>query len=216
MVVGATLVHAQGYIEFYGTVAAITTNSTQSYFSNSLSGGTFGKTSPSSTAPNAFDYALLFATSTTAGDSSPLGADWQLATEDGGAQLLGSNFTGAGGLTGPGTSGGVQVNLAASTAYACMLVGWSSALGSTWASVSALLAENFAGQSNQNLFFGSTPIGTITPFSTAGAGDPTLFPATYANSTLTLYSAVPSPEPTTLALAGLGGLSALFLRRRKA
>lgn len=213
LVVGATLVHAQGYIIFTGNSAAITTNSTAAYGGGSQT-GTSGRTLQGA---GAFDYQLLFATSTTAGDASPLGPDWILATQNGGAALIGNNFVGnPGGLTGPGTSSGVQVSMASGTTYDVMLVGWSSGLGANWAAVSALLSGGFASQSNPNLFFGNTPIGTATPFSAAGGGDPSVFPSMFANSSLVLYSAVPTPEPATLALAGLGGLSMLFLRRRKA
>jgi hypothetical protein len=213
LVAVTTLVHAQGFIAFYGSAAGITTNGAiySTGLSNAPAGKTFG------TVANQYDYQLLFATSTTAGDSSPLGADWQLVTLNGGGQLLGNNFaSNPGAMTGPGTSGGVGVNLNGGTTYFAMLVGWSAGLGANWGAVSTLLAQGFAGQANPQLFFGNTGISTITPFTAIGAGDPLVFPTVFSNGSLTLFSAQAVPEPTTLALAGLGGLSVLFLRRRKA
>jgi len=199
----------------YGPTAGITTNAITTYAGtpSGIPGATSGKTlAPALT----FDYALLFATSTTAGDSSPLGADWQLATLQGGGQLLGNNFAASpGGLTGPNLANGVQVDMAVGTTYSAMLVGWSATLGSTWGAVSALLQQNFSSVSTAGQYYGQTGIGTVTPFSAAGAGVPAMFPTTFPLGSLTL-GVIPTPEPTTLALAGLGGLSMLFLRRRKA
>jgi hypothetical protein len=213
LIAGATLVQAQGFIAMYGPSAAITTNSTVTYSGTPTGGGSTGRTlAPALT----FDYALLFATSTTAGDSSPLGADWQLATLFAGGQLLGNNFVGnPGGMTGPNLANGVQVNLASGTTYSALLVGWSATLGSTWGTVSALLAQNFSTVTTAGQYYGQTGIGSVTPFSAAGAGDPLVFPTVFPNGSLVL-GVIPTPEPTTLALAGLGGLSMLFLRRRKA
>ncbi|HEY1789511.1 MAG TPA: PEP-CTERM sorting domain-containing protein [Verrucomicrobiae bacterium] len=61
-----------------------------------------------------------------------------------------------------------------------------------------------------------TGIGWSNPFqNTVGtsAGDPF---ATATQSLANQFAVVISPEPSTLALAGLGGLAILFLRRRKA
>jgi hypothetical protein len=207
LVAGATLIHAQGYIEFYGPSAAIGTNSASTYGNGGASQGKLLGTA------GQYDFALLYATTTTAGDASPLGANWSLVTLDAGGALLGNNFAGdAGGLTGPGTSGGVQVDLAAGTTYEAMLVGWSATLGSSWSQVSSLFTPGTS--STIGGFIGNTPIETMTPFSTAGAGDPVLFTSVFPAGSLVL-DAVPVPEPATLALAGLGGLSMLFLRRRK-
>jgi len=210
LIAGATLVQAQGYIEFFGSVAAINTNSAASYLNSGSAVGQ-GKIAGA----GAYDFALLVATNSVGLTANPLNTDWTLVTEDGGAALQGSNGGAPGSLTGPGTSSGIQVDLAAGTAYSVELVGWSAALGASWSTVSGLLADGFAGQQNADLSFGSTGIGTITPFATPGTGDPTIFPTVYSNGSFVLFSATPVPEPATLALAGLGGLSMLFLRRRK-
>jgi len=61
-----------------------------------------------------------------------------------------------------------------------------------------------------------TALGWSNPFSTtvgSGSSDPN---AGGGQSGANGFGVAPVPEPTTLALAGLGGLSMLFLRRRKA
>jgi len=212
LVAAATLAHAQGFIITQGASAGITTNT-----------GTWGNT----TVPNqgsgyttivsgktpisgGYDYALLF--STTSISDGPTDAGWTQVTQNGGAALNLANYPAlAGGITGAGSSGGVAVNMAAGTTYFVQLVGWSASLGSTWSQVESQLAS---GTWSTQGYFGQTTVSSMTPFVTAGTGDPTIFPGTWTAGSLTLFS-VPVPEPTTLALAGLGGLSMLFLRRRK-
>ncbi len=135
---------------------------------------------------------------------------WTQVTQQGGGALGLTDYPAlAGGITGAGTSSGVAVNMQAGITYYVELVGWSSSLGSTWSVVESQLAAG----DNLDGFIGTTGVSTITPFSTAGT-DPGIFPATFPNGSLVLYSG-PVPEPTTLALAGLGGISMLLLRRRK-
>jgi len=211
LVAAATLAHAQGFVIVQSTAAGISTNT-----------GTWGNTSvpnqgyssivsgKTTTASGAFDYALLF--STTAISDGPTDPGWTQATQNGGAALNLANYVVLGSITGVGSSGGTALNMLAGTTYFVQLVGWSTSLGTTWSSVESQLAS---GQWNSaGGFFGETATSTMTPFVTAGTGDPTIFPGTWAVNSLTLFS-VPVPEPTTLALAGLGGLSMLFLRRRK-
>jgi hypothetical protein len=64
-------------------------------------------------------------------------------------------------------------------------------------------------------YFGFTGIGTITPFVTLGAGDPTIFPGTFQAGSLQMFFVVSMPEPGTMALAGLGGLVFLGFRRKQ-
>jgi hypothetical protein len=99
-------------------------------------------------------------------------------------------------------------------------------LGS-WAQVQAFL--NAGTLANQTGYFGQT----ATAYNYSGGGPSGLLAVDMwgTSSTglagsggiptvggLTLNAIVPAvtPEPTTLALAGLGGISMLFLRRRKA
>jgi hypothetical protein len=82
---------------------------------------------------------------------------------------------------------------------ALMLVGWNSA----YATPAAAQAANSA--------FGWSFLSSYTMFSQT---DNTIFSPTIAN--FGVFPLATIPEPTTLALAGLGGLSLLFLRRKKA
>jgi hypothetical protein len=211
LVAAATLVHAQGFIIVQSTAANIQTNT--ALFGSTTQQSPFYATAAAGktvTSSGAFDYALLW--STTSISDGPTDPGWTLTTQNGGSALVMNNYVVGGGISGTGTSACVAVNMAAGTTYFVQLVGWSSNLGSTWSSVESQLAS---GNWNSAAgFFGETGVSTMTPFATAGTGDPFIFPTAYPNGSLTLF-AVPVPEPTTLALAGLGGLSMMFLRRRK-
>ena len=207
----ATLAHAQGYIITQGAAANITTNT-----------GTFGNTaianqgagyttivSGKTPITGGFDYALFF--STTPITDGPMDPGWTQVTQQGGGALGLTDYPAlAGGITGAGTSSGVAVNMQAGVTYYVYLAGWSNNLGSSWTSIESQLASG----DNLDGFIGWTGVSTMTPFSQAGTGDPNIFPFTFPNGSLVLYSG-PVPEPTTLALAGLGGISMLLLRRRK-
>jgi PEP-CTERM motif len=213
LVAVTTMLHAQGFIVFNGSVANITTNTGTFLVNGGEVSGTSGKTVASGTSPGAFDYALLWASTNSAAPTGGAGnAAWSLMTTNGGGvgSLIGNNGAAPGGLTGPGTTAGIAVDLAAGTGVDVMLVGWSASLGSSWAQVLAQLNSNTWIAPG---FFGETTVSTMTPFATAGAGDPAVFTTMYANGSLVLY-AVPVPEPTTIALASLGGLSLLAFRRR--
>jgi hypothetical protein len=97
-----------------------------------------------------------------------------------------------------------------------MLVGWSANLGSTW---SAALANLNAGSGWTGVAeFGESAVGTITPDPVGSSPGTAVFGNPGINSsTLTPLDAVTTvPEPTTLALSALGGLSLLAFRRKKA
>jgi hypothetical protein len=211
LVAVSTMLHAQGFIIFNGSVANITTNSATFLMAGGETGGTGGKTFASGTIAGAYDYALLWANSALTGGATNSG--WSLMTTNGGnaTSLIGNSGSAPGGLTGPGTTAGLAVDLAAGTAVDVILVGWSASLGNNWATVENELAS---GNWQAPGYFGQTGVASMTPFATAGAGDPSVFTTMYPNGALTLY-AVPTPEPATIALAGLGGLSMLLFRRRK-
>jgi hypothetical protein len=95
-----------------------------------------------------------------------------------------------------------------------ILVGWSVNMGTTWAGVSNILAS---GTETAGEYFGVSSVG-FTALDTISPGY-TLFGAANAagnpiNSPFTLFQLAPVPEPGTLALAGLGGISMLLFRRR--
>lgn len=106
-----------------------------------------------------------------------------------------------------------------------MLVGWSANLGSTYAAaIASLNSLNFVGQG----FFGMSSVGYIqglasgtspgaSPFAggaNTGAGHPIYNSATGGGTPMQLL-AIPVPEPGTIAMAALGGLSLLAFRRKK-
>jgi hypothetical protein len=208
---GAALVQAQGFLTFSsGTSFGATTNN---------GAGGSGKISASAAAPFGYDFTFLYIATGigTAGDLANLNSgNWvQLALDLGGtpgALLMGTNAPIAGNFAGNGGAGSVQAigsNGAAfnsGTSYSLALVGWSANLGSTWAAVAAQLQSgNWVTPAG---FFGYETA-TVNPSSAVPGNTPT---AMFGNNTFVVSSV---PEPTTLALAGLGGLSMLFLRRRK-
>jgi PEP-CTERM motif len=95
-------------------------------------------------------------------------------------------------------------NLAASTTYSMFVIGWNTGGGVNTTVAEALAANSPVGWSQ--VFQYTSVVAPPTGSETAGAGAGNKFGIGY----------VPVPEPTTLALAGLGGISMLFLRRRKA
>jgi len=94
-----------------------------------------------------------------------------------------------------------------------LLIAWSTSLGN-WATVSAELA---AGSFAQSGYLGWSLVGIG-----ASGPPPTGTPLTVQGSSgsiiaqgMQLLAVTPTPEPATIALAGLGGLSLLALRRKK-
>jgi hypothetical protein len=216
------LASAATFVQAQGTVILNTVSGLYAVSTNAASlGGGIGKTG---VAAGQFDYALLIANyGGPVPSSSPLDAAWS------GAVLTGVNFTGvAGGTAGQGGGAGAAIaawgaptgpNYSDATEKYYMIVGWSSNLGANWGVVSADLASGWATLPAQNAFFGTSAIG----FGFSGGGPNNLpAPSLYGVQALAMPGGLQSgfqlmviPEPTTLALAGLGGLSLLLFRRRK-
>jgi len=232
MVVGAVLANAQGTISIQIGKGTVYTNT------GTVSGMTIGATG------TAYTYELLDMTQgayTALTGNQQTGAynlgvnqtDISLWTDAGISGNNAASLTSAGGIIGQGGGGGTTaLNWSAPTGASYgpgvdyyTVVGWSATLGS-WSTIqSELNAGTLVTGLNQ--FFGQT--GTAYNYS---GGGPSALPAVNAFSTsgatglagsgmssipgsLVLNSLTPVPEPATLALAGLGGLSMLFLRRRK-
>jgi hypothetical protein len=214
LVAVTTLLHAQGYIEFYGSAANIQTNTAiGTFFGGPGTGGTSGKTSAASTG-QVFDYILLYETTALSGNSAPTNSAWSPVLAFGGGSFGDLSMTNnlVGTISGPSGSAGQQVNLASTSTYSVELVGWTANLG-TFANVLSVITAG--GASQLGYYLGWTTVGSITPFATPGAGDPTLFANTWSNGTMVLNQVAVVPEPASIALAGLGGLSLLLFRRRK-
>jgi hypothetical protein len=126
----------------------------------------------------------------------------------------------AGKLVPIANTGAAQVPWSPGTTDSIVLVGWSANLGTTWGSVSNVLVNW-----NNNMpgaFFGVSTTGYITPFSTSTSPGATVFAsAPVAGTGTPIYSLntplylLPVPEPASLAIAGLGGLSLLLFRRQR-
>ena len=183
------------------------------FFGGSGTGGVSGYIG---TAANSYYIELLYAPWTGSAATITSLSDL-LSWKDTG--LTGVNQTsttaGPGGMTPQPASAAAQVQGVPGGSQAnWVVVGWSANLGTTWLAVSNVLANwNY---SIPDAYFGRTPIGTVA------AGTSQFFGATlfgtnpgqiYAPNTQ-MYL-LPVPEPGTLALASLGGLSLLLFRRRK-
>jgi hypothetical protein len=223
--VGMAMAQAQGLVKIYSTSVGIVTNTAvSSFIGGNQQGGTFGKTA---TATGGFYYELLVApmstfSAGTLASTNPLSAGWITPTFG-----LGSNYITAGSITGPGANSGAAINPWANggssatsdtmgTEMQYLLVGWSSSLGNNWATVSnelatASLPAGFFGVSQMGYGFsggGGTPASGATSIWGVSASMPGGLTTPF-----TLFSTV--PEPTSLALAALGGASLLLFRRRK-
>lgn len=171
-------------------------------------------------------YALLVNTATaspTSGQAAPasnnpLSSGWSYT----GVMLTN---VGSGYLAGPATA--TATGFAFNTFTYGEIVGWSSDSGTytTWASVSAALSNGSTGAGLQAGTFygisgyfngepggGSPSLGTPKLFATTSSGSGQT-PIQIQGFQLGIVSAV--PEPSTMALAALGGASLLLFRRRQ-
>jgi len=229
LAVGLLASYGQGTLKVYNISAtyAISTNTGTSIFAGGTqTGGTSGKLALPATG-NLYYFALLAApyspSTTTTNPSTFAGLSGSFVAVAGI-----SNSTVAGGISGPGGNAGSAVtgwaaptdanyNTAAEMNY--ILVGWSANLGATWASIATQLAGGWGG----NGYFGVSSLG----YGYSGGGPnslptPSIWSVTTAEpggltTGFSLYAVAPAgvPEPSTLALAALGGASLLLFRRRK-
>jgi hypothetical protein len=207
------LVSAQGTIKFNNTTATFYVSTNGTGTGSGENGTTTGVTDK--TAAGDYYYALLYDTSTPS-SANPSTGGW-LATG-----LIGTNNTTlfAGGITGPGGANGTAVSQVAPGATAYFeVVGWSASLNGL--SLTQMLAEYASGDWTATGYFGvSAP--TTGALTLGGLGTPaTLPPALFGGADgiqngFDLNGVSPVvPEPGSIALAGLGGLALLGLRRKK-
>lgn len=227
LMAATTFVYGQGDILFAdsSTTFAIFTNTALSFYDggvyngpNGVGGGTTGKAG--SATANSYFYTLLISSATQT-TNNPLAAGWSQAFYSNsltlGSPMLATNFPNAGfsgQFFGPNNNQSTVItNWPAATVDSFVLVGWSASLGNNWLTVSNELSS---GNWQANGYFGVSQVGNLA--SGGGGNNPaaTLFGAGGITSTTDLYAITTTPEPATIALAGLGGLSVLLFRRRKA
>jgi len=213
----------QGFVNFVnGAASNVTTNDTTDVYGAAYTGpgasvgSQTGLQGTSGALPQGFYYALLMQPYAGGATNNPtastvLSGGW-LYTGTGATNALG-----AGRLSGGATAGTTQ-NDGVGSGNQFIVVGWSSNVATNglagWLTVSNCLAAGSWSTLNGGIgYFGVSTVGT-------GVGQPNTSPeqlfggATGIQSGFTLF-AVPVPEPSTMALAGLGGLSLLLFRRRK-
>jgi len=189
------------------------------------------------TVSTTYYFALFYSASATTvgGSSSPvLGNAGTYAFNDANWTFLNpagpyAGFTfGAGYSTNSGTAGryvpenedpNQQATLVPFTTAAQFVeIGWSANIGTTWQQVNAYLANPAASGDGQGWVGESIVSGALTPGNpnASPAGLPTTIYGTSAGLINPfVLGLVPVPEPATLALAGLGGLSLLLFRRQR-
>lgn len=191
------------------------TNATvaSSFDTGALTGGTTsGKTA---TTAGGFYYEVLYNTSATEA-SVPTTLTALEAWSDAGLSAVNSTST-AGAIltTGQGTADAVA-GLNTTGSITLMVVGWSANLGTSLSSVESKLAVDSGWTGNA--FFGTSSLGYLA-LNTGNPGSTIIGVGTgQIDSPVTELYEVPvaSPEPTTIALGVVGGLSLLALRRKKA
>jgi hypothetical protein len=206
----------------------------QGVVSIALSGGTLVTTNSGGSSPvsgkaygsgtGAFYYELLIASPSIATTANNItsAANLALWSDSGVSGVSGATSLHSGWITSATSASATGwaapgVNYDNEMAY--IIVGWSASEGTSWSAVSALLSGS--GLVNGG-YFGTTAVsynyaggGTsllpavnlwINPSGTTGYG---------VQSGLVLNQVTVVPEPCTMALLGLGGLSLLVIRRRK-
>ena len=210
MAASSTLLFAQGSIVFYNISSA-----NGNYYNNA---GVPTLTPTSTTAPSAYFYTLLVAAyGSGAPVDNPTATGWSQAIianpgTHNSQLLLGNNSITLGSMSAQMANSYTVIS--GSTASAdeyVMLVGWSSNEGTTWSAVYNELTGSGLASGG---YFGYSPVGTALLGPTGGPGV-SLFAAGSGITGGIILQPTGIPEPSTLALAGLGSLSLLLFRRRK-
>jgi hypothetical protein len=212
VVAAAAGANAQGLISFNNTSSAVSKISVNTTPGSAVSGLTGG-------AAGSYYYALFYST-TTAVDA---GAGLVSTATTVPAYVTSNNsfsFSGAyaqssataGRVTGSASQAVNGVGLAGSANF--VIIGWSANIGSTVASLAAYLAAPSLISGNYG-YVGESSVVNLT----LGDGGSVPTPNALSGSAIpgfVLGAVAPAPEPTTIALAGLGGLSLLAFRRKNA
>lgn len=218
-----TVACAQGTVFWGGfNPGAMTAQTNSTQFSPLIGGGSIGGGAVGAMATtSSFYFELLYNTSFTGSQVATL----NFATLFDGTSWLDTGLTATNSTTIAGRLVAVNPNTAATVPWAAgitnniMLVGWSANLGTTWLAASNAMATGSYMNLPTPAFFGLSATGFITPLSdNPGAilfGTSELAWGLPINSPNTQLYLVAVPEPSTIALAGLGGLALLSLCRRK-
>ena len=125
--------------------------------------------------------------------------------------LLATNYLVAGGFNAVG-SGAINLQgTAAGNSEYVEIVGWSASLGTSWAAIQNELQNGWTSTG----YFGVSSIGDVILGPTGGPG--VTIPGNVTGGLLggLTMDAISVPEPGSIALMGLGGLSLLLFRRKK-
>lgn len=190
-------------------------------FGGGAANGATGALAPPS-AGLQYDFTLLYQTQSGYQVLATNQQVWNGTWADTGLTATNSNsFVGQGVILPVGASA-TTVPWSSPTSNSIVLVGWSVNMGTTWASVSNLLANwsTLRGGVVGNAFFGESAFGyiqpAVSPASGAGIFGTSASPSGLPiGGLLTPLYLLPVPEPATLALAGLSGLSLLLFRRQR-
>jgi len=205
-----------------------------SFFGGNQSGGVTGPASAGVAGPG-FYLDLLYGSQNTTGTAvtissslSALLSGWQ-TTSLYATNSLATTVNGRVGFVNP--SGAATVPWGGNTdgngqTNNIVIAGWSANLGSTWAQVSynltnwasvqgTIVGQAFFGLSSTGFLVGNdSPASGATLFNNGQTGNGLPFYQPAANP-MTMFLLPTVPEPATMALMGLGGLSLLLFRRQR-
>jgi hypothetical protein len=212
----------QGQVQINNTSTAST-----KIFVNAVDGGqSAGQTGAlmPAAAAGTYTFELFYNTTVNTAAGTPNVADSATPWLGGGWVDAGANDQGlstgtAGRINDSGNVGLVILPTSASSAVGVQanleMIGWNTAIGGS--SLSTFETAYTAALGAQStLLYGYSAVANILLGNNASPGNSNFFsPAAGGVSGFTLGEVTPTPEPTSMVLAGLGGLSLLALRRKK-